>query len=259
MKSPTSALIIEKSPTFSKYLALLLQRMGLKSLHVFELEDAKSYLSLVFTDILIVGDQCVDKPIHAVVQELANHTSDRPIPIIVISTCADSDVVEACGKAGCQSYLLKPVQPKKLHDALYAKVTPASVQRKNLRSNVELAAEVIIDGQQMQSLQVLTLSKRGMLVSHSTAVSVGTKVSCMIPLDGSQLSVSGRVIYNLSQVEGNDLQAFCIHFELMSSFRAEQIDLYLERILDQRYLTPELAERVESSCNLQRADHTRGL
>ena len=242
MKSPTSALIIERSPTFSMYLALLLQRMGLKSLRVCELEAAKSYLSRVFTDILIIGDQYEDKPIHAIVQELASHTSGRPIPIIVISTCADNAVIEACGKAGCQSYLFKPVQPKKLHDALYAKVAPASVQRKNLRSKVELTAEVTIDGQQMQSLQVLTLSKGGMLVSHSTAVPVGTKVSCMMSLDGSQLSVSGKVIYNLSQVEGNDMRAFCIHFELMRSFRVELIDLYLERILDQRYLAPELAK-----------------
>ncbi len=232
MKSPISVLILEKSQTFSMYLTLLLQRMGLKSLRVNEFEAAKSVLSRGFTDILIVGDQEGSRPVHAIVQDLANCIIDNSIPIIVVSTCNDPDEQKACYDAGCQSYLSKPIQPKQLHEALYARVTPDMERRKNLRCNVDLTAEVAINSQQPRTHDVLALSKGGALISSPQSLPTGTGIEMVLILDGLKIPLSGSVIYNLTDVKESDLQAFCVLFHQVSQSHADMIDQYLEKLLD---------------------------
>jgi CheY-like chemotaxis protein len=232
MKSPISVLILEKSQTFSMYLTLLLQRMGLKSLRVNEIEAAKSVLSRGFTDILIVGDQEGPRPTHAIVQDLADCIIDDSIPIIVVSTATDPVERQACYDAGCQDYLFKPIQPKQLHDALYARVTPDIERRKNLRCNVDLTAEVAIDSQQPRTHDVLALSKGGALISTPQSLPTGTGIEMVLILDGLKVPLSGTVLYNVTDVKESDLQAFCVLFHQTSQSHAEKIDQYLGKILD---------------------------
>jgi DNA-binding response OmpR family regulator len=246
MKSPVSVLVLEKSQVFSKYLALLLQRMGLKSLWVSELEAAKTVLARGFSDVLIIGDQNGPKPLHVIVQDLASCIIDNSIPIIVVSTCADPDEQKACYEAGCQFYLTKPIQPKLLHDALYARVAPVNERRNNLRSKVDLTAEVIIDNQPSHTYDVLSLSKGGCLISSPRIVPTGTKVRLALYIAERQILLSGTVLYTLTNIKGSTA-AFGVLFHHVNQMQADMIEQYLEKILDQGNLVATTSEQIDST------------
>ena len=233
MKSPVSVLIVEESQTFSMYLALLLQSMGLKSLRVRAPESAETVLARGFTDILIIGDQKGPNPTHVIVQKLAKGIIDNSIPIIVVSTSADPDEKKACYDAGCQHYLLKPIQPQQLHDALYAKVTPDSERRKNLRCKVDLTAEVAIDNQQPETHDVLSLSKEGALISSNRILTTGMKIKLNLFLDDFKIPLLGTVLYKMTDVKGSNTGALGVFFHQISRPHADMIDQYLKNILDQ--------------------------
>jgi len=233
MKHPTSVLIIEKSKTFSMYLTLLLQNMGLKALRISEPEMAKTILAKGFTDILIIGDQSESAPTHTIVENLAGAVFDNSIPIIVISSSAEPDEREACFEAGCHDYLLKPVNPRELYDALYSRVIPESERRKNLRCKVNLTAEVSINNQPMQIHKVLNLSKRGALLSSTLTLSTGTEVKLVLHLDDVQISLTGKVLYNLTRIKDSNEQAFGVLFQQSHSSYADMIDQYVQKSLDQ--------------------------
>jgi DNA-binding response OmpR family regulator len=233
MKYPTSALIIEESKTFSMYLTLLLRNMGIKALRISEPEMAKTILGKGFTDILIIGDHSKPVPTHTIVKDLFEAVIDDSIPIIVISSCAKPDERKACIKAGCHDYLLKPVQPRELHDALYSRVTPESERRESLRCKVSLTAEVSIVNQQMQSHKVLTLSKGGALLSSTLTLSTGTEVKLLLCLDNVQISITGYVIYNLARVKDGNEQAFGVIFRQIDPSYADMIDQYVQKSLNQ--------------------------
>lgn len=233
MKSPISVLVLEQSQVFSRYLALLLQRMGLKSLCVREPEAAKTVLSRGFSDVLIIGDQNGSTPTHVIVQDLANCIIDNSIPMIVVSSCADPDEQKACYEAGCHDYLTKPIHPRLLHDALYTRVAPIKERRKNLRSKVDLRAEITIENQQSHTHNVLNLSKGGCLVSSPRIVPTGTQVTLTLFLAELEIPLSGTVLYTLTDVKDSDTTAFGVLFHHISPIHADMIEQYLEKILDQ--------------------------
>ena len=236
MKNPISVLVLEQSQVFSRYLALLLQSMGLKSLCVREAEAAKTVLSRGFSDVLIIGDQNGSKQAHVAVQDLANCITDNSTPIIVVSSCADQDEKKACFDAGCHAYLTKPIQPKLLHDALYRSVVPLNERRKHLRSKVDLKAEITFDKQQSETLDLVSLSKGGCLISSPRIVRTGSKVTMALSLANLQIPLAGTVLYTLTNVKGNDDVALGVLFHNVSQIHADMIEQYLEMMLDQESL-----------------------
>ncbi len=238
MKFPNNVLVIDRSQTFSMYLSLLLQRMGLKSMSVNGPGAAKAVLDLGFTDFLIVGDQNGTEPIHVIVRQLAEGIIDNSIPIIVVSTCNDPAEMSACYDAGCQGFLQKPIQPRLLHEALYSGVTPASERRKHLRCEVDLTVDVAIDSQQPQAHKLINLSKGGALISSSRTLPVGTQVDLHIYLDDLQVHLSGIVLYylpNKTLPNNTDRKAgaFGVLFHQISQSHADMIDSYMEKVFDQ--------------------------
>ena len=221
MKRPISVLILEKSEVFSRYLTLLLRQMGLKSLSVREPEAAKSVLLRGFSDVLIIGDLKYPELPHVIVKDLANCIVDNSIPIIVVSNCADLDEKKACYDAGCHAYLTKPIQPKMLHDALYAGVKPLKERRKNLRSKVDLSAEITIQNQQSKTYDILNLSKGGCLIAEE------------------QIYLAGTVLYNLTSDKGSGIEGFGVLFHHVKKIDADIIEQYLERVLNQENLLTE--------------------
>jgi DNA-binding response OmpR family regulator len=233
MKNRISVLIVDESQTFSMYLALLLQRMGFKSLRVSQTESAKFVLSRGFTDFLIVGDLAGPEPKHQIVRELAASFPDSSIPTIVISRQDDLAEKQACHEAGGQAYLLKPVQPKALHAALNDHITPFSEKRINLRSKVDMISEISIDRQAPQQLQLLTLSRGGALVAYDKNLPTGTRISMSLPLEGELISLTGSVIYNLTNIDAKISRAFGVLFHQGNALHDERIEGYLESMLEE--------------------------
>lgn len=230
-KTRVSVLIIDDSQTFSMYLALLLQRMGFKSLRVSQAESAKFVLSRGFTDVLIIGDLVGGGPKHQMVEELAACCQATSIPIITISRHEDPLEKQACHAAGCRACLLKPVQPKALHDALYDNITTFPSKRLHLRSKVTLISEISINGQVSQPLRLLNLSRGGALVAFNKNIPAGTNISMTLPLKHEEIILKGTVIYNLSNIDANTSQAFAVVFHQLTPLLGDKIERYLEQIL----------------------------
>jgi CheY-like chemotaxis protein len=231
MDSKVTVLIVEESRTFSMYLALLLRRMGLQSLTAHTLESARALLSRGIIDFLIVGDQADQAPASLCVTSLAAPSAATRVPVMVISLKDEAAEREACFAAGCHAYLLKPVQPRELHEALYSSLIFPTGQRVNLRSALDLMVGVEIPGQGPQRLRLLTLSRGGALIASHGTVATGTLVSMDLPINGEVLSLTGSIIYNRKEVDAQTPYAFGLLFHKQESVVGDRIDHYLESIL----------------------------
>ena len=167
---------------------------------------------------------------------MSNCIIDNSIPIIVISSCADQAAQQECFEAGCHAYLTKPIQPKLLHDALYSKVIPLKERRKYLRSRVDLKAEFSIEKQQSETLDLVSLSKKGCLFSSPRIVTTGTKVTITLSLANLQIPLAGTVLYTLTSNKESDYVSLGVLFHNVKQIHADMIEQYLEMILDQKNL-----------------------
>ncbi len=215
------------------YLALLLQRLGFRSLSVREAQAGRVALAKGTVDFLIVGDQAPSETPHSVIRKLTDGLPQQAIPVIVISQRDDPAERKACYDAGCRAYLLKPVKPKQLQDALYASDIPLAERRRNLRCTVDLPAEVTVAGRPPQSLRVLSLSRAGALLSAERVAPLGTEVALRLALDDMDVALTGSVIYVLAGAGDNNLLAFAVLFDQAGRSHGDLIDQYLERILEQ--------------------------
>jgi len=216
--------------------------MGLKALRLKEPEAARLVIERGFTDVVIVGDQEGSQPLHEVVKMLASYSAENPLPIIAVSKQDDPVERRACYEAGCQAFLLKPVQPAELQDALYARVSPETERRKNLRCTMDITAEVSINQKKLESLQVLSLSSGGALVGYGTSVPIGTEVFMHLPFNDMVIKLAGKVIYNVANYDGKGRRAFGVVFQNVFQEKADLINDSLERMLQQDQLAPEQSE-----------------
>ncbi len=248
MKNRISVLIVEESQTFSMYLAILLQRIGFKSLRVSQPESAKFVLSRGFSDVLVVGDHSGPDATHEIVQELSACITGSTTPIIVISKHDDPVERQACYDAGCRAYLLKPFQPKQLHDALYSYINPFSEKRLNLRSQVEMSAEICVDGDAPQTSRVLILSRGGALIAYKQTLPTGTKVTLTLRLGSKRIPLTGSVLYNRSNVAEDTPRAFGLLFHQENLSYAGLIEDYLQAMLVECRLVAASNNAAEQQC-----------
>ena len=230
MKSRISVLVVDKSQTFSMYLALLLHRMGFKSLRVDDYETAKEILSRGIIDILIVGDQGEDEPIFAIIKHLAPCVDGALVPIIAISKSSDPTYKTACFQSGCHSYLLKPIQPRQLHEALYEKLTPPSERRTSLRCRVNLEAELSIEKDVIELFQVESLSKGGALVSCEKQIPIGSELTINIMINDKRINLTSKVVY-MHNAGDFDHYNIGVSFIDIDNKTEDLIDKFIEKTL----------------------------
>ena len=230
MKPRISVLVVEKSQTFSMYLALLLHRMGFKSLRVDDYETAKEILSRGIIDILIVGDQGEDEPIFQIIKSLILCVDRESVPVIAISKSSDPACKTACYEAGCHSYLLKPIQPRQLHSALYSKITPPSERRTSLRCRVNLGAEISIENDVFEMFQIESLSKGGALVSCEKNIPIGTEININFVISNEKINLNSMVMYIKGDSSGGQLN-MGVKFVDIDSYSENLIDQFVEKTL----------------------------
>ena len=230
MKPRISVLVVEKSQTFSMYLALLLHRMGFKSLRVDDYETAKEILSRGIIDILIVGDQGEDEPISKIIKSLILCVDRESVPVIAISKSSDPANKTACYEAGCHSYLLKPIQPRQLHSALYSKITPPSERRTSLRCRVNLGAEISVENDVFEVFQIESLSKGGALVSCEKNIPIGTEININFVISNKKINLNSMVMYIQGDSSGGQLN-IGVKFVNIDSNSEYLIDQFVEKTL----------------------------
>jgi CheY-like chemotaxis protein len=235
MKMPgtTTVLILERSQTFAMYLALLLRRMGLQSLAVSTVAAAREALARGGVDFLLVGEPGGGCQITTAVQILAGDPAGSRLPMVAIALRENEVERQACLQAGCRTYLLRPVQPRELHRALYANLAFAAGGRQHLRSSVTLNATVSLAGAEPRVVRLLTLSRGGALCAWPEEVPVGTPLALTLPLPDGEIPLGGSVIYNRRSPDAEAPFGFAVLFDRDSLGYGDRIDRFLELMLQQ--------------------------
>ena len=231
MSEQTTVLVLESSQTFAMYLTMMLRRMGLQPLVVATVAAARTVLDRGGIDVVLVGDPGDDCPLNHAVQTLAQGPSGSGLPLVVVALHDDEVERQACLRAGCQAFLVRPVQPRQLHQALYANLAFAGAGRQNLRSSVGIDVDVQVEGEERRALRLLSLSRGGALIAHSHAVPAGTRVFLALPLADAVLPMTGSVIYNRRDIDERTPFAFAVLFQRESLAYGERIDSFLEALL----------------------------
>jgi twitching motility two-component system response regulator PilH len=226
-----TVLILERSQTFVMFLALLLRRMGLQTESVATVAAAQARLGRGGVNILLVGEPGDGCSISAAVRQLADDPVGKRLPLVVVGVRDDADEQQACLAAGCRAYLLRPVQPRQLHQALQAHLRFAAGERQHLRSSVAIEVTGVIGSGERRLLRLLSLSRGGALVAHAGIVAVGTPVALTLPLPAGPLPLSGTVIYNRRDPAAGTPFAFAVQFHREGHDCGEQIDAFLETLL----------------------------
>jgi len=232
MDQSISVLIVGISHTFAMYLALLMRRMGFKTLIANSLESVEGLLSREKVDILLLENSKDGHPALRMINSLRKVFPSSDLPFIVLANRDESVARDALLEAGCRGYLLKPLQPRHLHEALQSNLKLPSGQRKYLRGSVDLMVEVSIWGLIPNKYHLLSLSRKGALISHPEAVPTGTPVSLILSIEDELIPLMGTVIYNRKDFSERFKYAFAILFHCQSLVHEEKIEHYLEKMLE---------------------------
>lgn len=232
MARQITILLVVDSRTLGLYLALLLRRMGFRSLMAETYASAEEMLAWEKVDILLLDSHPGAGSAIQSAQSLRSASPVSDLPFIVLADRDEPAERQASLEAGCRAYLLKPVQPRKLHQALQANLRFPSGERKNLRGLVNLMVEVSLRGQSPRLDQLLSLSRGGALIAHPGAIPTGTTVSLILPIGDDLLPLSGTVIYNRQDMDVQHRNAFAILFHQQTLVHADKIESYLESSLE---------------------------
>lgn len=197
MQYRPTVLVADDCRTFSKYMSLLLGRMGLDAVPAFDGDDAVR-LSKVFRPDVIMLD--IEMPVMDGIKTLRYLKLDeetKEIPVIMVSVSADDGLRDKCTALGCMTFMTKPVSLTHLHDALHARLLlQGGCRRKHLRSAWDEPLPVTIEGLGAMTCRATVLSEGGVYLACERPHPARTKVVVSLPLsDGVRVDVKGHVVY----------------------------------------------------------------
>jgi len=247
MTQQVSVLVVVESRTFALYLGLLLRRMGFKARIAGSSTAAEKILTWEKVDFLLLGTQAGDAPVIPLANRLRQISPAPDLPFIVLADRRDETESKACLEAGCRGYLLKPVQPRKLHEALQANMKLPSGPRVNLRASIGLSAEVSVGDGEPGPRRVFCLSRGGALIAFPESLPTGTKISLVLPTEEELLPLQGTVIYNRVDLDDSESRAFAVLFHRQSLCHADKIEAFLESLLEKECLQAARLQEQEES------------
>ncbi|MFO8057627.1 MAG: response regulator [bacterium] len=130
-----------------------------------------------------------------VCKQLKTSESTRDIPIMIVSTSADSTDIDKCFEAGATDYVTKPINAKEiLSKAASILEVPERVHYR-VEVNMQVLGEA--SGNSFTGLS-RNLSRGGVLVECENDLAEGTEVSLQLPLMPEQgtMSFKGKVVRN---------------------------------------------------------------
>ena len=189
-------LIADDSKTFLMYMGILLKRMGFS---IVPIESGKKVLKLIKNinpDIVMLDVNMGDMNGTSVLKYLKEDKSTSRIPIIMMSSDSDADLIEKCRKMGCSCYLPKPIKVEQLHIALEeCSFSPLGPRRKHLRVSVTKKVVVKYKGKHYD-LYTETLSEGGVYLRKRDSFPIWSELEIQMVIDkGHVLNIKGTVVH----------------------------------------------------------------
>jgi CheY-like chemotaxis protein len=195
MRERPTVLIIDNNQSFLGTLAVLLERMDLEALPVTSCRDALDLARVARPQVITLNLQMPDMDSLEFMRQLRADHELADTPVIMITAVREKQQVWEAMSLGCIEVLDKPIELKRLHQALQRCNLYPTGRRRYLRAPYAKRVELIVRGEVLQ-LNAVTLSERGIMVRMPNPLAKGTAVEIrlMLPADET-LTLGGEVIY----------------------------------------------------------------
>ena len=196
-------LITDDDRIFLMQMCLLMRKMGLS---VIPAEDGSEVLKLVKLqrpDLIMLDIHMSMIDGVKTLRYLVDDKETSEIPVVIVSSDRNLEIVEQCRVLGAYAFLKKPVDIRNLHETLQdCLFMGARRNRKYLRSPYSGYVTLKADGTQ-QRYAAETISERGIYLISPEPLPVGSGVEIEIDLDdGKPVSLEGGVIYHKGMFGG---------------------------------------------------------
>lgn len=171
-----SILIADDSETFVMYSSILLKRMGFD---VIPVENGAEALKLirVMEPTLVMLD--VHMPVMDGLTALRLIKEDKrtcEIPVVMVTTDSDRDVIEASKKMGCSGYVTKPINIEKIHEVVQECLySPTGFRRQHVRASFSKKISVVHEGRACE-LYAVNISEGGIYLTAKDPFPLGSEV-----------------------------------------------------------------------------------
>lgn len=201
------AVVVDDNKPFLMYLTRLLNRMNLEVLPVNTLAEALEISRVTRPHLMTMEMAMPDMDGLEALKAIRADEEIADLPVIMIANYQDKHRQWEALSLGCIDVLEKPLDLRRLHNAIQRCDLYPGGRRRYLRAPFERAVVLSCQGRDQQ-VQSLTLSERGIFVRLKAPLAKGAKVDIELPLpSGSLLRVGGSVIY-AEAVTGDDSGAF---------------------------------------------------
>lgn len=193
-----TALVADGCQTFSRYMSLVLGRMGLDTVPSSSGDEAVRLTKVFRPDVIVLDTGVPRLDGIGTLKCLKRDEDTTNIPVIMVSVCSERRVREHCESIGSAAYLTKPVSVMRLHETLKGRFILKDGQngcrRKHLRSSWSEMVNIHAQGAG-QTYHATVLSEGGMFVACDKPLPTKTSVVVGFPIrDGAIVELKGRVI-----------------------------------------------------------------
>jgi CheY-like chemotaxis protein/Tfp pilus assembly protein PilZ len=206
-------LVVDSSQSFTKYVEVVLDRLGYTSMTAKSARDGLQILKGRVPDLIITEAVLPDMNGVEFCRKIMGKSRTRRIPVLVVTVDSRfSERIEHGEKLFTES-LNKPVSVRDLFDALQRHLPFRKNGRKNLRAPI--AGRVICrDGTHYRSYITLSIGEGGMFIESDKPRPVGEIIEPQLLLPGlvEPLPLKGKVVYSVTEEREKHPQGMGIKF-----------------------------------------------
>lgn len=222
-------LVVDSHKTFVMYARLLLERMGFEVVAAETSVEAMRLLSVEGPDLVLLDVNMPDTDGVTLLRQLRRDRQTASLPVVMISVDASEETATVCRQLGCSDFLTKPLTVSRLHQAIEKAVLLAGGSgRGNLRTKWHRPVTVRLSGKE-EELAATCLSEGGISLEREDPIEAGSQLQVLLVLNGEELTLGGRVLYNRENDHGSATVA--IAFDTPSSEQATLLNGYIHGLL----------------------------
>ncbi|PLX81702.1 MAG: hypothetical protein C0614_06495 [Desulfuromonas sp.] len=231
LKRP-SAIVVDDSRSFLKYITVLFNRLNIESLPVINPLEAIELArvacpNLLCLDLMLSGQNGIE-----ILRQVRADDELADLPVLIVSGNQDKTLHWEALSLGCVDILDKPIDLRRLHTALQ-RCNLFGGKRRYLRAPFDRQVEIICN-EHSQFLQSLTISERGIFVCSTDLTVRSSLLRVRIPLNDEEcLDLGGRIIYRMMENENyaSSPAGMAIKFDRMTSRDAELLTALVTDLL----------------------------
>lgn len=228
-------LVVDNSPTFLMYTALLLKRMGFEVIPVGSGKEALRLTKLMLPDTVMLNVHMPEFNGFETLESLKSDEQISHIPVIMVSVDSSAETVEKCRGIGCSGYLTKPLKIDMLHENLQKCLFMNNGKpRKHIRASLNEKVTLSCNGD-FHEFYTENLSEKGVYLRGKSPLPVGTEVKIELPVkEAGKIYLNGTVIYTKSLSPGHPFKipiGMAVEFKDTSSDDSHMLREYVTELI----------------------------